>query len=52
MNGFADQSAYYFAPSAATTAHVVANVKFYTDDTQSTISSEGSGSSVVSVVTQ
>ncbi|MGB7553758.1 MAG: hypothetical protein WBM04_05255 [Candidatus Korobacteraceae bacterium] len=42
----------YFAPSAPTTAHVVATVKIYTDIHQSAIKSEGSATSVVTVTSQ
>jgi hypothetical protein len=43
---------YYFAPSAPTTAHVVANVKNYTDVSHSVVESEGSATATVTVTSQ
>jgi hypothetical protein len=52
MTGFAQGYGYYYAPAIATTAHVVVNVKFYTDDTESTVSSQGSGTTAITVTSQ
>jgi hypothetical protein len=52
LTGYPSTYLYYFAPSAPTTAHVVADVKFYTDTSQSIIKSEGSATSVVTVTSQ
>ena len=52
QTGYSPLDGYYFAPSTATTAHVVADVKIYTDIHGSTIKSQGSATSVVSVTSQ
>lgn len=52
MTGFPRSYVYYFAPSALTIAHVIADVKFYADESQTAISFEGSGTSAITVTSQ
>ncbi len=52
QTGYSPAYGSYFAPSAPTTAHVRADVKFYVDTSSSAIKSEGSATSVVTVTSQ
>jgi hypothetical protein len=49
LTGDSIEGVYYYAPSAATTAHVVATVKIFTDTSESVVKSEGSATSTVTV---
>lgn len=52
QTGYSPLDGYYFAPSTPATAHVVATVTIYTDIHLSTIKSEGSATSAVTVTSQ
>jgi hypothetical protein len=52
QTGYSTGRVYYCAPSTATTAHVVATVKIYTDTSQSVVKSEGSATTTVTVTSQ
>jgi hypothetical protein len=49
LTGDSIEDVYYYAPSTATTAHVVATVKIFTDTSESVVKSEGSATSTVTV---
>ncbi len=49
LTGFSVGDVYYYAPSTATTAHVVATVKIFTNTSESVVKSEGSATTTVTV---
>ena len=49
LTGNSIEDVYYYAPGTATTAHVVATVKIYTNTSQSVVKSEGSATTTVTV---